>query len=140
VKTLALVLGLVALSPALLAQGPAPEEKVLLETEARRRDAIRKGDVGTLKQIYAEDFRGIVGNGSTIERAELLEILAKTDPKTSFDADEISVRLFGDAAVVTGRLTGTAAGAPTTVSRYVHVYVKRGAAWQCVFGQSTPVK
>ncbi|HKC25414.1 MAG TPA: nuclear transport factor 2 family protein [Thermoanaerobaculia bacterium] len=137
---LALVLGLVALSPVLHAQGPAPEEKVLLEVEARRRDAIRKGDVATLKQVYAEDFRGIVGNGSPIERAELLEILAKTDPKASFDADEISVRVFGDAAVVTGRLTGTAPGAPTTVSRYVHVYVKRGSAWQCVFGQSTPLK
>jgi ketosteroid isomerase-like protein len=140
VKRVVLVLGLV-LATALHAQGPAPDgERVLLEVEAQRRDAIQKGDVATLKQVYAEDFRGIVGNGSTIERADLLEILAKTDPKTSFEADEISVRVFGDAAVVTGRLTGTAAGAATTVSRYVHVYVKRGATWQCVFGQSTPVK
>ena len=141
-------LGAAALAAALLVAGPAlhaqakegAPEKVLLDLEAKRRDAIRKGDVDALKKIYAEDFQGVVGNGATIDRADLLGIFAKTDPKTSFDTDELSIRVFEGTAVVTGRLTGSASGATTSQSRYVHVYVKRAGAWQCVYGQSTQVK
>jgi ketosteroid isomerase-like protein len=129
------------LAPALRAAAPeGSPEKVLLELEAKRRDAIRKGDVDTLKKIYAEDFQGVVGNGSVIDRAELLSIFASTDPKASFDTDELSIRVYETTAVVTGRLTGSAAGATTSQSRYVHVYVKRPAGWQCVYGQSTQIK
>jgi ketosteroid isomerase-like protein len=132
--------GALALAAALPAAAQDAPEKALLELEGRRRVAIAKGDLDTLKKIYAEDFRGVVGNGRPIERAELLDMLSGNDPKTSFDADEIAVRVYGDAAVVSGRLTGIKDGAKVSESRYVHVYVKRPGGWQCVWGQSTPVK
>jgi ketosteroid isomerase-like protein len=139
-RLLLAVSGALALAAALPIAAQEAPEKALLEVEGRRRVAIGKGDLETLKKIYAEDFRGVVGTGRPIERAELLDMLSGNDPKTTFDADEIAVRVFGDAAVVTGRLTGTKDGAKVSESRYVHVYVRRPAGWQCVFGQSTPVK
>ena len=57
--------------------------------------------------------------------------------------DEISLRIFGDAAIVTGRLTGERQDSGGTFhlqQRYTRVYVKRGNRWQAVATQVTVVE
>jgi len=57
-----------------------------------------------------------------------------------FSVDEIAARVFGDAAVVTARLTAiTADGSVASQSRLTHVYVKRDGRWQLAAGQGTPM-
>lgn len=56
--------------------------------------------------------------------------------------DDAQVRVFGDAAVVTGRITvkGTYKGQDISGSyRYTDVFARRGGRWLCVASQSTAV-
>ena len=58
-----------------------------------------------------------------------------------FDLDDLSVRAFGETAVVTGHLTrkGTYAGRDLSVeSRYTRYYVRRQGHWQAIFQHSHP--
>jgi ketosteroid isomerase-like protein len=115
-------------------------EQQLRELEKLRSQAIKQGDMSALNEIYADDFSGIVGSGQIINKAELLEVFKRTDPRLIFNTDEIKLRVFGSTAIFTGRLTGkTAEGEIIFASRFTHVFVKRGARWQCVAGQSTAI-
>jgi hypothetical protein len=102
--------------------------------------AIARGDTASLSSLYAPDFRGVAGNGSRIERADLFRIFGRDDPVSRFLIDEISVRSYGGAATVTGRLrTVAATGEVTAESRYLHVYVMRDGRWRLVAAQATVV-
>jgi hypothetical protein len=60
-----------------------------------------------------------------------------------YEFDEITLRMFKDAAIVTGRLSGTKRGNDGTFyieQRYTRVYVKRNDRWQSVATQVTVVK
>lgn len=112
---------------------------LLLDIEAKRRAAIAAKDFATLESIYAADFRGIVGNGAIADRAFLFNIFRNDDPTLKFETDELLVREFGDAAIVTGRLTATRDGALASQQRFSHYFVQRDGRWQLVAAQGTPV-
>lgn len=115
-------------------------EAELRQIEETRRHAIATGDTKTLDRIYADDFVAIAGNGQVITKTDLFAVLARNDPSVVFTTDEINVRIFGETAVFTGRLTGRAQdGTVVSVGRFTHVFVKRAGRWQCVAGQSTPL-
>jgi ketosteroid isomerase-like protein len=63
-------------------------------------------------------------------------------PIVSFDMDDIAVRVFGDAAVVTGRTTVTTGGAtPATVRlRFTDVFSRRSGTWLVVASHATQLK
>jgi len=118
----------------------ATETAVLQAIEAKRQAAIQAHDLDTLRGIYAEDFVGIAGNGNVLSRADLMEIFGHNDGSLTFTTDEVSIRVFGAAALFTGRLTArTAAGEVASAGRFTHVFVKRDGTWVCVHGQSTPI-
>jgi hypothetical protein len=78
--------------------------------------------------------------GAVITKAEALDMCkAPTVPIDAFEVDEISVRPFGDAAVVTGRtrvVTGGAAPGRVTL-RFTDVFVRRAGQWQVVASHAT---
>ena len=113
---------------------------LLLDIEAKRRAAIAAKDFATLESIYAADFRGIIGSGVVADRAFLFNIFRNDDPTLTFNTDELLVREFGDAAIVTGRLTATRDGAIASQQRFSHYFVKRDGRWQIVGAQGTPVR
>ena len=115
-------------------------EKTLLDLETKRRDAIAAKDFATLEMIYAEDFRGIVGNGQIADRAFLFEIFRNDDPALTFTTDELLVRQFGDAAIVTGRLTALRGETIASQQRFSHIFVLREGRWVIVAAQGTPVR
>ena len=118
------------------------------EAEIRRLDrewneAYPRRDLAALGRVLADDWLCIDGRGLVITKEELLERVRTAPPQ--FDEhrfDEFSLRLFGDAAVVTGRLSGSGAdeGGPFSFSqRFTRVYARRGGAWRAVATQVTPV-
>jgi hypothetical protein len=118
----------------------SPDERAILALERGRSAAIARGDTAWLATLYASDFRGVAGNGARIERADLFRIFGRDDPVSRFLIDEISVRSYGGAATVTGRLrTVAATGEVTAESRYLHVYVMRDERWRLVAAQATVV-
>lgn len=108
--------------------------------EEKRRRAIKEGDMKTLDAIYANDFSGIAGSGQIIGKEQLMSVFKRNDPRVEFTTDEISVRVSGDTALFSGRLTGRAAdGKIVSSSRFTHVFARRDGRWQCIMGQSTPL-
>jgi ketosteroid isomerase-like protein len=144
-----LVISLLIIAASLFAQGqtvgekqkrPSKEEQELRQIEIARSQAIKQGDMKTLDRIYADDFSGVAASGRVVNKAQLMEIFKANDPRLTFTTDEVGVRLFGETAVVTGRLTGkTPDGEIIGSSRFMHVYVKQQGRWQFVAGQSTNI-
>ena len=120
------------------------EENQLLKLDNEWNEAYPRRDVSALDRIIADDWVCIDGAGLVITKKQLLERVESS--ATFFDPykfDEISLRMFGDAAIVTGRLSGTKRGNDGTFyleQRYTRVYVKRNDRWQSVATQVTVVK
>ena len=115
-------------------------ERELTQIETQRRDAIKAGDFATLERIYAPEFVAVAGNGQIVDRARLFAIFKQTDPSVVFTTDEIRVQARGNTAVFLGRLVARSAnGALLFQSRFSHVFVRDGARWVCIAGQSTPI-
>src|SRR5262245_14798426 len=118
----------------------SPDERAILTLERGRSAAIARGDTVWLADLYASDFRGVAGNGHRIERADLFRIFGRDDPVSRFLIDELSIRSYGSAATVAGRLrTLAATGEVTAESRYLHVYAAREGRWRLVAAQATVV-
>jgi ketosteroid isomerase-like protein len=106
--------------------------------------ALLTSDGVRLDAVVTPDFLLIdVLSGSEIARAVLVDLVGSGQLK--FDTVErldARVRLFGEAAVVTGqtRMRGRFGDQTFAAhSRYTHVYVRRGGAWQLASAQGTPI-
>jgi ketosteroid isomerase-like protein len=121
------------------------EEDELLKLDREWNEAYPRLDAAALERIIADDWAGIDGAGLRVAKRQLIErVLDAAHFPTSHAFDEITLRLFGGAAVVTGRLSFDAPdddGHSVRVSqRYTRVYAKRGGRWQAVSTQVTVVK
>ena len=117
------------------------------EQELRRLEdnwclALKTRSEALLGEILAEDYVEVTSSGGIESRAQALAALR--DPNgstTSCGNSNLKVRVYGDAAVVTGIMdqAGTSHGVPFSGKRLVFTdtYVRRGGRWQCVAGQST---
>jgi ketosteroid isomerase-like protein len=118
-------------------------EDQLRKIDREWNEAYPKGDTSALDRIIADDWMCIDGAGLLITKRELLERVA--NKPSSFDAhvfDETTLRIFGDAAVVTGRLSGSGHdenGPFRLQQRFTRVYVRRDNSWQAVATQVTVV-
>ena len=100
--------------------------------------------MAALGRILADDWTAIDGAGRVVSKRQLLERVASHQPQFDrHEFDEFSLRIFGDAAVVTGRLSGAGrdeeGGEFSLRQRFTRVYVKRGGAWQAVATQVTVI-
>src|SRR3989442_6705127 len=120
------------------------EEEHVLKLDNEWNEAYPRRDVSALDRIIADDWVCIDGAGLVITKRQLLErVVAGATFFDPYKFDEISLRMFGDAAIVTGRLSGTKRGNDGTFyleQRYTRVYVKSNDRWQSVATQVTVVK
>ena len=120
------------------------EESRLREIDRAWNEAYPKRDVATLKRIIADDWIAIDGAGLVITKKQLLErVAAGPFQFESHQFEEISLRIFGDAAIVMGQLSGRGRddddGVFDLLQRYTRVYVRRENLWQAVATQVTVV-
>src|SRR5882724_6993286 len=120
------------------------EENRLLKLDNEWNEAYPRHDVSALDHIIADDWVCIDGAGLVITKGQLLErVESSTTFYDPYKFDEITLRMFKDAAIVTGRLSGTRRGNDGTFyfeQRYTRVYVMRNDRWQSVATQVTAVK
>jgi uncharacterized protein (TIGR02246 family) len=126
------------------ARAPAGNSKV--EEEIRRLerewfDSYVRGDRAAFDRIVADDAVMTYGNGKVGNKSEAIaEIKAPADASYSLTSDDVQVRVYGDAAIVTGRVTekGIFNGRSlNSQSRYTDVWVRRNGRWQVVAAQNT---
>jgi ketosteroid isomerase-like protein len=120
------------------------EENHLLKLDSEWNEAYPRRDISALDQIIADDWVCIDSAGLVISKRELLDRVKSSaaflDPHKF---DETNLRMFGDTAIVTGRLSGTRGNNDGTFyleQRYTRVYVKRRERWQSVATQVTVVR
>jgi ketosteroid isomerase-like protein len=100
-----------------------------------------KRDMATLDRLLADDFILTRANGVVANKAQnLADVQSGERSFTSYKNDDVRVRLYGDAAVVTGQVvsSGTYKGQDFSGRfRYTKVFVKKDGQWQIVAWQAT---
>lgn len=125
------------------ADGMSEDEQRLRRMDREWNEAYPSRDLETLGRILADDWTAVDGAGRLISKRDLLERVASSpQPFDWHEFDEFRLRLFGDAAVVTGRLSAGGRGEGGEFSfrqRYTRVYARREGVWQAVATQVTVV-
>jgi ketosteroid isomerase-like protein len=105
--------------------------------------AVKANDVSTIERILHPDMILILGNGTVVTRAQLLQ--EAREHKVSYEQqDEVAgtqtVRLYGDTAVVTALLWVKALRNGTLLDKRVwfsDVYLRTPSGWRYAFGQGS---
>jgi ketosteroid isomerase-like protein len=128
-----------------VAQGAdAAAEQEVRQAIKKYRTALLQRDASALEQIWADDYTFTNGAGETHSKAQRLANLKSG--ATSLDSisqeEEMKVRVHGDVAVATGRVTikGQYSGKQASGQyQSINVWVKGAAGWQLIANQLTPV-
>src|ERR1051325_2426756 len=120
---------------------PAPAEGFVKGAAAARREALLSADPVALSRLLAPDFIEISRLGTLRTRADnIRDIASGALHLSSINYDSLSVRLYGDVAVLTGIAdnTGTMRGFPFSGKiRYTRVFIRKDGRWQAVLMQQT---
>ena len=114
--------------------GSVEQELIKLETEWS--NAWVKPDIAFLDQILADDWVFTDPDGNVLTKAQDIAAIKSGEYVfTSAVADEMKVRVYGNAAVVSGRFTAKETLKGKDVSgqvRFTDTFIKRAGRWQCV--------
>lgn len=136
------LLTLAASAPA-LGQGSA--EQQIRDLEKQSLEAAERGTGRAFGERYlADDFLFTDPMGGVMTKAQILARAKSTPGKgVVMEVDDQQVRVYGDTAVVTGRVTFTSADNPKPDSRpaarYTRVWVNQGGSWKLVAEQLTRI-
>ena len=104
-------------------------------------------DAAFFERVEADEFVFTDSGGGLTTKAENVASVRKPanpDVKLlAYDVDDVQVRLYGDAAVVTGRVTTrqlVKGEERAGRSRFTDVFVRRDGRWQIVAGHSSRIK
>jgi hypothetical protein len=123
----------------------ATDKEELIQIESELAVAWPKGDKEAIDRILAPEWSvtNALGHVQTKQQVMRDAFQSGTLEVRSARVDEIEVRLFGNAAVVTGRSVseGLYAGKPFRANlRFTDVFVKRKQRWQAVASHASAVQ
>jgi len=131
----------------LLQQTPSPSKDVLDLKELYRletvwNDAHIKADVNELDRLWADDLVVTVASMPVMTKTEALAVVRSNRmPFSKYETSELTVRRFGNSAVVTGRLLRERAmngKAITDNCRFTKTYVMVEDRWRVVAWHASP--
>jgi hypothetical protein len=109
-------------------------------------DAAGRGDKAVFDRFFADDLIYTRSAGVTITKADIMKGLNEPakpdDPKSTYSADDITVREYGNMAVVNFRLIQHLKNGDNSETNYYRntgTFLKRNGWWQAVAWQSTRV-
>ena len=118
-------------------------EQELIKLEQDWTNANLKADVAFLNRILAEDRTYTDNDGVLWTKAQDLAVIKSGElVLSSMVTDDMKVRIYGDAAVVTGRNTvkGTLKGKDISgQERWTDTWIRRDGRWQCVATHSSRI-
>lgn len=115
----------------------------ILDVEESRQRALLEVDLDTLRDLYDDSLIHTHAPGLTHTKAQLLEHIATRAPYKGATRGELTIRVIGDIAIMTGRLInrlGSPDGSERTVAGQVIQVLRRceDGAWRFVSFQMTP--
>jgi uncharacterized protein (TIGR02246 family) len=118
-------------------------QQTIRQLERARREAMLRGDAQALSRLLADDYVGTGAHGKVRSKAELVaDYSSGTVKYESITEDDVTVRQYGNAAVVTGRTKskGKEGGkAFDAEHRFTRVWVQAPGRWSLVAAHSSPV-
>jgi uncharacterized protein (TIGR02246 family) len=120
-------------------------EQEVLRALQEQDDAIRRNDADALARIFGDDFLFVTFSGGLTNKDYQVEAIRTGFFKnSSLTSGDVTVRVYGDMAVVVrhrnqvGSVAGITSSRPAGSTR-TGVWIKRQGRWQCVSGQNTPI-
>ncbi|HTK81655.1 MAG TPA: nuclear transport factor 2 family protein [Bacteroidota bacterium] len=134
----------------LVAQAPLkPDKDAKVKEEIKKieyelENLIMSGNADKYSSYLADDFMLINSAGGVVQKEPLIQALRKSGAANgdSLIPDNLTVRVYGETAVLNGHLTwkGTDNGQKLSLqSLFTKVFVKRKGKWQMVNNQGTPL-
>lgn len=138
---------LLAISPlAAQPQGQAAsDEKALTGLLHEFMDGASRNEIAAHERFWDADLVYTSSAGERYGKAEILKSMsdeAESDeatPPTRYRAEDISIRLYGDTAVVAFRLLGQAEGGSAMEYLNTGTFLRRDGEWRAVAWQATRV-
>ena len=94
--------------------------------------SVQKGDVKRLGEIFADDFMVSTPDGSLLNKAEYLKLVAEPVTITGLVAEDVRIRLLGDFAIIHGRFNSRSADGKPRRGRYTDNWASRDGTWVAV--------
>ena len=122
-------------------QGAIRDQKKMVEQVIRKLDNERiqaqiHADAAALERIYADDFIGVGPSGTVRTKPQVIADFTSGDLKfRSITTDDVRVRVYGTAAVETGRSTMDGQDKGKAVphdTRFTRVWTKQQGHWRLV--------
>ena len=111
-------------------------EQVIRKLDNERIQAQIHADAAALERIYADDFIGVGPSGTVRTKPQVISDFTSGDLRfQSITTDEVRVRVYGNAAVETGRSTMNGQDKGKVVphdTRFTRVWVKQQGRWRLV--------
>lgn len=115
----------------------------LLALDDKRFKAMVDMDFATMGEVYADDLVYVHSSAVVDSKQSYFEAIKNGKYRyQTMRKEDVKVRVYGDAAVITGRATIdiVASGTPKVLRNvFVGVYAQRGGKWQMVHWSSTPI-
>ena len=132
-RTAAILAAGLLVSASVLARDAAQDEGEIRRVEATVCEAFEQGDALALEKNLDERFTLTSSRGEVTDRKQNLAEVASREPQYEvFRNHDQNVRLYGDAAIVTGVTTvrATVAGKPFAADfQFTDTYVRRDGHW-----------
>jgi ketosteroid isomerase-like protein len=121
--------------------GSNDNQKTVAALDTQYQAAVKANDAPTMDRILADDFILVEGDGAVSTKADLLNEAKSGRIHYEHQEDlEQTVRVWGDTAMVTGKLwgKGSEGGKPFEWTLwYSDTYVRSAKGWRYVFGQAS---
>jgi uncharacterized protein (TIGR02246 family) len=117
-------------------------KKEIEAADDRRYQAMMDQDWNALADVFADDLLYTHGSALTDDKQGFIDNFKKKYRLKSAKREDVSVRRFGDVAIMHGRvrMEMEADGNPRSMHNcFAAVWAKRGDRWQLVHYQPTPV-
>ncbi len=129
---------------ALTVLAPQPALEAVRAAEAQRIQALLAADFATVGRLLADELTYTHSNAKRDNKAAYLEpFLSGRTRYQRLEPSEMSVRVYGETAIMTGRMLSVAlvAGVESrTDLRFTSVWIFRDARWQMAAWQSARVE
>jgi uncharacterized protein (TIGR02246 family) len=121
----------------------AGSEQAVQQQDQERIRAQINADTVALRRVYADDFLGIGPTGVVRNKAEVIaDFTTHALTYQSITTAEVRVRVYGNAAVQTGRSTMVGQDRGKAVpreNRFTRVWVMTDGRWQLVANHYSPI-
>ena len=119
---------------------PAADPVHITEMERAWATCFVTGEPGPAKDFIADDFVGITSKGARYEKPRALQDIVDSKGKyRSMIVGDVTVRVYGEAAVARGTDTWEMADGSKGAALGTDTWIRRNGKWQIVAAQDTPM-